>query len=174
MALAGPAHMAARSNITVARFSSGVTIRVDGPGTIGESQLMHAFALEVLRGDAARRVIIDLADCAYMDSTFLGGLISLFRRHSAGRFAVYAPGVRRRALFGQSRLDTVLPFVDELPAAGDHIRLDAPQIPSAGDDLARHVIDCHRRLAELGGPDAPELARVADAIAAELDADRRR
>lgn len=167
--------MAARANITVARFSSGVTIRVDGPGTIGESQLLHAFALEVLRGEEGERVIIDLADCAYLDSTFLGGLISLFRRHSGGRFAVYAPEARRRALFGQSRLDTVLPFVEELPAAaGDRLRLEAPSTLGASDDLARHVIDCHRRLAELGGADAPELARVADAIAAELDADRRR
>ncbi|HTE49665.1 MAG TPA: STAS domain-containing protein [Kofleriaceae bacterium] len=167
--------MSERSKITVARFSAGVAIRVEGPGTIGESPLVHAFAEEVLR-DRSLRVIVNVRDCTYMDSTFLGGLISLFRRHGATgkRFAIFAPEPQRTALFGQSRLDTVLPFVDSLPVEADEGMPLEAHGPDSAEDLTRYVIECHRRLAELGGPDAPDFAHVADALSSQLDGHRRR
>lgn len=168
--------MAQRVKITVARFSSGVTIRVEGPGTVGESPVVHAFAEKVL-SEPGQRVILDLGSCTYMDSTFLGGLIGLFKRDRQGqgdRFAIFAPEPQRRVLFGASRLDKVLPFVSELPSALDAgMPLDA-QGPLSREELARYIIDCHRRLAEIGGPEAQDYARVADEIASELDTERHR
>ncbi len=169
--------MAERGKITVVRFASGVVIRVEGAGTMSESPVLHAFADEVLR-DRGQRVIVELAACTYMDSTFLGGLVGLFKRHGAGaenRFAIFAPEPLRRSLFGVSRLDTILPFVDELPvsvSAEQGMPLDTQAVTSR-DELARYIVECHRRLAELGGPEAQDFARVADAIAAEVDVERR-
>ncbi len=170
--------MSAHSQIRVARFPAGVVIRIEGPGTIGESPVVHAFAGEVLR-EPSQRVTVDASACTYMDSTFLGGLISLFRRHGAAgpagpRFSVYAPPTQRAALFGQNRLDTVLPFASELPADASPELVVQSRAPDAPDELARYVVECHRRLAELGGPDAPDYSRVADAISAQLDGSRRR
>src|SRR5262245_35995626 len=103
--------MAQRATMTVASSTSGVVVRVEGAGTMSESPLVHGFAEQALR-DGERHVVIDLAECAYVDSTFLGGLVSLFRRYGAGgRFAIHAPEPRRRTLFGVSRLDKILPFV---------------------------------------------------------------
>jgi anti-sigma B factor antagonist len=167
--------MAERAKILVARFATGVVIRVEGAGTIGESPVVNAFAEEVLR-DRGQRVIVDLTACTYMDSTFLGGLVGLFKRYAAGggaRFAIFAPEPQRRALFGVSRLDTILPFVDAIPVSAETgVPLEAPAATSR-DDLARYIIECHRRLAEIGGPEAQDFARVADAIAAQVDVDRR-
>ena len=165
------------SQIRVARFPAGVVIRIEGPGTIGESPVVHAFAGEVLR-DRSQRVVLDVSGATYMDSTFLGGLISRFRRHGAAapggpRFAIYAPEAQRAALFGQNRLDSVLPFTSELPVDATGGMLLQPSSPDSSEELARYVVDCHRRLAELGGPEAPEYSRVADAIAAQLDGRRR-
>jgi anti-sigma B factor antagonist len=186
--------MAQRATIAVSGTVSGtaswVVIRVAGAGTIVESPVVSAFAEKVLAG-GTERVIVDLADCTYLDSTVLGGLVGLFRRNGAERFAIYAPDPLRRSLFGVSRLDTILPFADELPASSDGaptrvVEIEArpapmapgsPPVPglpgspgSSDDELARYVADCHRRLAELGGPEAQEFARVADAIAAEAHA----
>lgn len=163
--------MAQRAKITVSRTDSVVVIRVGGAGTIAESPVVNAFANKVL-GDPSQRVIIHLASCTYMDSTFLGGLVGLFRRNGADRFAIFVPEPLRRSLFGVSRLDTFLPFTDDLPESTEVTPLEV-QAPVAGDELARYIADCHRRLAELGGPDAQEYGRVADAIAADVDRNRR-
>lgn len=163
--------MAQGAKITVARFSSGVTIRVEGRGTISESPVVHAFAERVLR-DAGQQVIVDLSACAYMDSTFLGGLVSLFKRdrQSGGRrFAIFVPEADRRPLFGASRLDTIFPFVNSLPPAVEASFELEPQGSVSREELAAYVIECHQRLAEIGGPDAQEFARVAEAIAGEMD-----
>jgi hypothetical protein len=70
-----------------------------------------------------------------------------------------------------SRLDTVLPFVDELPVSTEaSLPLEAHMV--SREELARYVVECHRRLAEIGGPDAQDFARVADAIAAEVGGER--
>ena len=165
--------MSDRSKISVALYDSGVCIRVDGAGTVAESPVMHAFADQVLSGPLGK-VLIDLGGCTYLDSTFLGGLVSLFKRHAGApgdegdRFAIFAPAPTRQSLFGTSRLDRVLPFVDELPATcGECLPLES-HVSASREDLAQYVIDCHRRLAELGGPEAETFGRVADAIADEI------
>ena len=165
--------MAQRAKLTVSRSASGVVIHVAGAGTISESPVVHAFADQML-ADHGQRVTIHLASCTYMDSTFLGGLVSLFRRHgTSGRFAIFAPEPERRVLFGVSRLDTILPFVDDLPPASADVQSLEINALASSDELARYVADCHRRLAELGGAEAAEFARVADALGAELERNRR-
>ncbi|HEY0715783.1 MAG TPA: STAS domain-containing protein [Polyangia bacterium] len=158
-----------RSRISVARYDRGVCIRVEGAGTVAESPVMHAFAERVL-ANGRGNVIIDLGACNYLDSTFLGGLVSLFKREAAngGRFAIYAPAPARQSLFSTSRLDRVFPFVDELPAVGGECLPLEAHIATSRDDLGQYVVECHRRLAELGGPEAETFGRVADAIANEI------
>jgi hypothetical protein len=175
--------MGGRAVITVARFPEGVTLRIQGPGTMSESRVVHAFAEQVL-GDASQRVVFDLSACSYVDSTFLGGLVSLYKRYVAGasppagsqaggepvgRFAIFAPAEQRRLLFSVSRLDELLPFLETLPAADGAHDLSLEVVPEISkDDLARYIMDCHRRLAELGGAEAQAFGRVADALEIEL------
>jgi anti-anti-sigma regulatory factor len=138
---------------------------------------MHAFAERVLSGPEGD-VVVDLGACTYVDSTFLGGLVSLFKRHCGGnrtdhRFAIYAPPATRQNLFGTSRLDRVFPFVDELPLTGvESLPLEV-QTTTSREELGHYIVECHRRLAELGGPDAEAFGRVADALADELTLRRR-
>jgi anti-sigma B factor antagonist len=162
------------ARITVARFSQGVSVRVDGAGTLSESPVVHAFAEEILKA-GGQRVIVNLATCTYLDSTFLGGLVSLLKRHGGdgARFAIYAPPPKRQSLFSVSRLDTLLPFVDDIPALSDESRPLEIRRPMSRDELAHYIVECHRRLAELGGAEAQDFGRVADALAGELGADRR-
>jgi hypothetical protein len=185
--------MGERTKISVARFSEGVTLRVEGPGTMSESRVVHAFAERVLTEppresgpqpqlqpqpqseQQTQRVIIDLADC-----TYLGGLVSLLKRHGGGvsggraeggngRFAIYAPPEKRRLLFSVSRLDQLLPFVPELPASSGDTDLSLEALPHASkEELGLYIVECHRRLAELGGSEAQDFRRVADALETEL------
>jgi anti-sigma B factor antagonist len=171
--------MGERAKVSVARFPEGVIVRVRGPGTMTESRLVHAFAEQVLN-DQSQRVVIDLASCSYLDSTFLGGLVSLHKRHGAGvagpqastaegRFFIHAPAEQRRLLFSVSRLDQLLPFAEKLPPAQGEENLTLEVDPYASrEELTRYIADCHRRLAELGGAEAQDFGRVADALENEL------
>ena len=166
--------MSERAKITVARFTQGVAVQVDGAGTMSESPVVYAFAEEILK-TTDQQVIVNLAACTYLDSTFLGGLVGLLKRHGGepGRFAIYAPPPRRQSLFGVSRLDKILPFVDVLPPVEADFPLEA-RTQMSRDELGRYIVDCHRRLAELGGEQAQDFGRVAEALAGELESSTRR
>jgi anti-sigma B factor antagonist len=163
------------AKITVARFAEGVAVRVDGAGTMSESPVVHAFAEEILKA-GGQRVIVNLSTCTYLDSTFLGGLVSLLKRHGGdgAHFAIYAPPPQRQSLFSVSRLDTLLPFVDDIPALSSESRPLEIRQPMSRDELAHYIVECHRRLAELGGAEAGDFGRVADALAGEIAGGNRR
>ncbi len=116
--------------------------------------------------------MIDLSGCDYLDSTFLGCLVDLHKRHGRGRpprFEVAAPRRCAAACSPSSRLDALLNLIDEAPeVVGEE--LDLPAVAAGPAELGRHVMECHRRLAELGGPDQAAFERIADQFARELAA----
>jgi hypothetical protein len=179
--------MSDRSKVTVACFDQagtrGVAIKVEGAGTMQESPVIHAFAERQLTQPDGGAVVIDLSACTYVDSTFLGGLVSLFKRHGTkitgpgsvpnARFTIYAPGPARQVLFGTSRLDRVFCFIDHPPTVAAQSVPLQPSSSTSREELGHYIVECHRRLAELGGVEAETFGRVADAIAEELTARRR-
>jgi hypothetical protein len=121
-------------------------------------------------GEEPGLMVIDLSACDYLDSTFLGCLVDLNKRHGRTRptrFAVAAPPQACRRLLSPSRLDTFLNLIGEAPEViGDDV--DLPSNATGQVELGRHVMDCHRRLAELGGPNQAAFERIAERFAVEL------
>ena len=68
------------SALTVGCTRRGYCVRVAGRGTMRESPALRAFALQVLDEPGSPTLDVDLTACEYLDSTFLGGLLGLFRR----------------------------------------------------------------------------------------------
>src|SRR5262249_19078749 len=105
------------SALKVGRTRDGYRVRVEGKGTMRESPAVHEFAMHTL--DAApASLVIDLSGCDYLDSTFLGCLVDLHRRHGRerpARFEVAAPPQARLRLLASSRLDALLNLIDEAP-----------------------------------------------------------
>jgi len=137
-----------------------------------ESPAMRAFALQVLDEEGGPSLDIDLTTCEYLDSTFLGGLVGLFRRFEqstiSGRFAIAGPFEVLQRLLGPTRLDTILPLRADRPEPlGEEVPIP-PQILDS-DDLGRLVLECHSRLAELGGINAAVFGPIVDQLAGDLD-----
>ena len=85
----------------------------------------------------------------------------------AGRFAVVADLAKRHQLLSISLLDRLFCFVDSCPdPIGECITIDPQELESR--ELGRHVLQCHRRLAEMGGREAERFASIAKSLAQEL------
>ncbi len=122
-------------------------------------------------GDDCCRMVFDLSGCKYLDSTFLGCIAHLGQRFggaSATRFVVAGSFDHCKSLFGATRIEMLLKIVDEAPpATGDFEPIPLKDIKTPA--FGRHVLQSHRSLAEVEGPEQAVFAEIADAIASELD-----
>ncbi|NQT38480.1 MAG: hypothetical protein HQ581_13375, partial [Planctomycetes bacterium] len=85
-----------------------------------------------------------------------------------GSFAVLADEAVRKKLLGSVRLDRVLHFADQCPqCVGDPVALHVSVLDRR--EFGEHLLETHRRLAELGGPAADTFRKVAEQLGKELD-----
>ena len=115
-------------------------------------------------------LVVDLSHCDYLDSTFLGCLAGLHRSYNRTvphRFVVAASYDKSQRLLRPTHLDQVLDVTEVYPEpTGETVELTGPMLSTA--DLGRHIMECHRLLAELGGSRAASFQSVADQLAGGL------
>lgn len=123
-------------------------------------------------------LVVDLAACSGMDSTFMGTLAGIAARLSAiegGTLQIADPGERNR----RSLEDLGLDFLMQInpPAAlwrgrADAIRggLKPPEdaVLLGQVQRARHVLDAHRTLSGVNDRNAREFASVLDTLEGQL------
>jgi anti-anti-sigma factor len=157
--------------LRVAKTASGFVVLVEGHGTLDESPALYEFAAQSLKTELGpSSIVLDLSHCDYLDSTFLGCLAGLHRKYNRTmphRFLVAASREKSQKLLGPTRLDNLVHVTEVCPELiGEVVELSRPIL--TGADLGRHVMECHRRLAELGGPRAPSFRSIADQLAGDL------
>ena len=160
-------------SVTAAPTDTGCCVRVTGRGTVRESAAARDVAARTLESGPDTTVVFDLTACDYLDSTFLGTLMGLFQlagHTKPPRFLIAAAPDVRKKLMGPCRLDKLFPFVDA-PAATAGVFVP---VPAVGDldpiDVSRHVMTCHRALAQVEGPMQAAFTRIADQLEKELAA----
>jgi len=166
--------MTAATHVSMLRVgwtASGFLVQVEGRGTLTESPALEEFAARSLDDSSGSSTLaVDLSRCDYLDSTFLGCLVNLHRKYnrtSPHRFRVAASCDKRQKLLAPTRLDHLLDVTDVCPEPiADVLEVSHPIL--AGADLGRHIMECHRRLAELGGSQAASFRSIADQLAREL------
>ena len=160
------------SSLEIGRTEQGILFRVTGRGTMRESRLVARSAERYLESKGCT-LTIDLSCCDYLDSTFLGCLVQLYKRfgpEAAQRYLVVAPEEKRERLLAPVHLDEVLPLADASPPlVGECQQIRLAEIDAR--ELGTHVMQCHRRLAELAGPNQETFRHVADQLARELGVD---
>jgi anti-anti-sigma regulatory factor len=168
------------SAIRVAHTTAGFLARVEGWGTMRESPLLQEFAWECLQGNASP-LVVDLSACGYLDSTFLGCLVGLHQHFGCDhppRFVVAASPEQRQRLLAPLQLHRVLKLIDDAPQqVGDWLTLCATGPSSLQSDprqLGRHMLECHRRLAELGGANEAVFGPIVEQLACDLQKAERR
>jgi anti-anti-sigma regulatory factor len=163
-----------KSAVFVRRENGIIFCRIEGWGTMAQGLALRRFAERHLEsGDTTLR--IDLCDCAYMDSTFLGTLICLnrsFGRRTPDGFTLVNPSPDCRQLLVKMKLDAVLPVCQlEAGQAGDWVELcDRPN----DETLQSCVVQAHQELASVPGSAGAPFRQVASLLTKELDAKNRR
>jgi anti-anti-sigma factor len=119
---------------------------------------------------------VDLHQCSYMDSTFLGTLV-MFKRmlvdRRLGQFAVVAPSPECNRLLRQMGLDSVfcLLAAEEPPPdkGGELLECEAE-----GDGFKRAIVEAHQELAGLSGAAGTVFHDVAAHLTQDWEAKQRK
>ncbi len=172
-----PLTVTADSPIFVGVFDGFSWIRFEGKGSFVNSPAVKAFGdARITAGETC--IVVDLAACTGMDSTFMGTLAGMAARLSAiggGGLQIAEPGERNR----RSLEDLGLDFLMEIdpPSAAWRGRVDAirgclhrPQMPSSPGRLQRalHLLESHQTLSGLNDKNARNFAGVVSVLENEL------
>jgi anti-sigma B factor antagonist len=148
----------AEGAVRVCRHGSSVVFQVEGKGTATHSLPLRRCAEEAL-ASGVNSLRVDLRQCMYMDSTFLGTLF-LIKKAAAGRgdFAIVSASPVCCRLMRQMGMDGLFVFVEAEPVCGDWKDL----LADCGDvnSFRQNVLQAHQQLAELPGPTGATFREV--------------
>jgi anti-anti-sigma regulatory factor len=160
--------MSTSSRLTVGRTRAGYLITLEGRGTLFQSPAFQELVERCLDEETST-VVVSFAGCDYLDSTFLGSLVSLHRTYNStgkARLQIDAPAELRKGTLHTGNLDRLLSFADERPrVVGTMAEVEITR--PGKDEIAKSVEQAHRLLSELDGGESSAFGSVAQRIAQE-------
>lgn len=163
--------MTSHCDLRVARTETGFVVRVQGRGTSAQSPTLAEFVKGCYQQNPQACVAVDLLGCDYLDSTFLGCLLTLQRSGPKARFQVVADDAVRKKLLTATKLDKYLALVPEAPqSASTFLEIDTKTVSQR--ELGQHIMEAHEALAEVPSGAASAFGRIASQLKSELAQDR--
>ncbi len=151
----------------------GYLLEVAGRATMHDSHALRAFLGSTVP-EVGLDLYIDLSECSFLDSTFLGHILALHKQLELGAvnssLVLLRPSEAVMHTLTESGLVEVLSIGEVCPQRiGEFISLDLKNTDA--DSFARHVLECHQRLAEVPGPNQEVFKEVVRYMLDELDAE---
>ena len=146
-----------------------ISCHVNGQATMRQSPALRRRVEQCLACGPVT-LHVDLHECTYMDSTFIGTLIMFKRR--LGEFALVSPSPECSRLLQQMGLGAVFcVLAEELPAgeAGELLESD-----SDGSSFKRTIVEAHEELAGIPGPAGAIFRVVAAHLTQDWEAESRK
>ena len=165
--------MTRHCDLCVAQSKTGFIVRVQGRGTSVQSPDLADFVMECYAQDPQACVAVDLLRCDYLDSTFLGCLLTLQRAGTEARFEVVADNAARARLLAATQLDSYLKIVPEPPKSESAFhKIDSKLLSDR--QRGQHMMEAHEALADVPSDVASTFRRIASQLKRELDQQDRR
>jgi len=155
------------SKILVGTVDKQVFVKVEGKGTHLVSQPLREFLFQMIDSGYCK-FEIDLANCTYMDSTFLGMLVGVslrLKKVSPAKIFVTRINERNLDLFKTLGIDSFFqigPGATPVPASKPEDLHSLPEAKVATQAWAETMLEAHETLAKV---DARNLCRFKDVIA---------
>ena len=173
----GPLTVTSDNLITIGLFDGFSWIRCEGKGSFVNSSIVRNFGDERIAA-GEHRIVVDLAACTGMDSTFMGtlaGIAAKLTEKDGGTLQIAEPGERNR----RSLEDLGLNYLMEInpPGADWHDKIAAIRSGlkprTASDfpgqfDRARHVLEAHKNLTGISDKNARDFSEVVTMLENEL------
>lgn len=152
-------------DILVGTLAKEVFVRVEGKGTHANSQPLREFLLGMLE-QGCRTFHLDLQNCTYMDSTFLGTIVGVclqVKGKEGSRFIVANASQRNRELFQTLGVAQFFEFASmAAPAAPAPQQLETlPHGQDTKQQRAETMLEAHETLTRV---DAANVPRFKDCI----------
>lgn len=162
------------SSILVGVSGPAVWIKVEGKGSFVNSGNFKEFAKQMVdRG--YREFVVDLADCAMMDSTFMGtmaGLALRLKELGRGHLHVVHCGNRSRELLSGLGLDHVFDIHTNGSAAPECETLPrqatAETVPEQKQERAQTMLEAHEALCQIAPENVFRFKDVLDYLKQDL------
>lgn len=147
-----------------ARGATCLLVRGRGTWTHGDAFLRAACQAV----DDGHHLAVDLTQCEYLDSTFLGTLHAIVCRAEPSRVRVHAPTAAVRALFEELGLERVTGCI-ESDAVRMTVALEPLRVTRSGSRASQlRVLRAHETLASLSEANRERFAGLVAALRAEL------
>jgi len=151
-------------------------IRCEGKGSFLNSPKLKQWAENEINSGATT-VVVDLAACTGMDSTFMGtmaGLAMRLMKIPGAHLQIAEPGDRNRQSLEDLGLDVLMQIDPEESAWNGSISEIRAKLTPCGDDApkidsASHVLEAHKKLVEADESNTEKFATVLDFLEAEVN-----
>ena len=167
--------MADSSGTIFATFeSSTAVVRVRGRAQAHQCPAFRRFAEEMLAG-RANRLQVDLSECEYFDSTFLGTLLSLRKtpgQDGGSMLTLVAPSEQCLQILGRMGAKSLFRIDSgcSLDDTQEWSVLPEEQPGQCGLDFKRNVVEAHQELAQVESPLQDKYRMIAEMAAKDLAA----
>jgi anti-sigma B factor antagonist len=164
------------SSIQVGLINDTVWIRVEGKGSFQNSTPLKDFAREML-GRGHRAFVVDLKECPFMDSTFMGTLASIAlksRADGAGGLHIVNLNERTQDLLCNLGLDQLMqldPPQAGLVLNGQAVPLEINCRPDKAAD-ALTMLEAHEAVVAANPENEVKFRDVIDFLRQNVEADR--
>ncbi|QBG48137.1 anti-sigma factor antagonist [Verrucomicrobia bacterium S94] len=154
-------------NLTAAYIDHTAVIRVEGRGSFKISPPMKQFIHQVMDKHSAERILIDMAECTGMDSTFMGvvaGLACLIKSKPEYQFKLVNLSDKNKKLLTTLGVDRVVDYalasdtVENCTICGNAQTLEAD--PSDKLEAAKTTLEAHEKLVEINPENLPKFKSV--------------
>jgi anti-anti-sigma factor len=170
--------MSASNGQVLARADGGViALRIVGRVTAHGCPALRTFAEEQIAAGATQ-IRIELADCTYFDSTFLGTLLCLKQRLAAqglNTLQLCSPSSACRQILKQMAVAQLFTVCDAPACDTNDSAVPWQQLCDQLDhqnvlQFKENVVQAHRELAAVPGPLAKQFQAIVDIASDELEA----
>ncbi len=160
----------AEAKLLAARTDDQAVIRVQGRATFKVAQPLRDYGMKLLDG-GIRRLVLDLAECDGMDSTFMGviAMLGLAARQRV-QFVVANAGDHNRKLLDGIGVSKLVTFARQGATDARTGRLEVVPTETRGNGISGEtVLEAHEVLMDLDATNIPKFRDVVELLRREVE-----
>jgi len=156
------------ANIKIVSKNSIYIVRIEGRATFEYAPTLKNFAGTILSEDISA-IRIDLSECTWMDSTFMGTLaiLGLKSKEKSIPVTIYKASEKNMGLIKELGIHILFLFSDKTEELD--VKLPSTGVLSHEEDMGKTMLDAHQTLIDINSQNAEKFYNVVDLIKRDVE-----